>query len=82
MSNILRIYYPPHTISINGSKMTNTKVTEFRTYFKLAQVFCSCGGVYPYKENIERHYEDCPGAEGMKKIGYINDEGKEIYYDK
>ena len=75
-----KIFYLPHKIYINGSFMTNTKVEEFRTYFKLATCFCSCGGVYPYKENIERHYEDCFFNKGLRKIGYIDDNGKEVYF--
>ncbi len=75
-----RIYYKVKDVFINNSLMTNITDVKFTTIFYLTQCFCSCGGVYPYKENIERHYEDCPGTEGMVKIGYIDDNGKEVYF--
>lgn len=76
-----RIYYNVKDVFINSSLMTNITDVKFTTFFYLTQCFCSCGGVrIPSNLDYEYHNEDCPGAEGKRKIGYVDDNWNEIYF--
>lgn len=75
-----RIYYKVKDIFVNGSLITNITEVKFTTFFNLCQCYCSCSLYVDSNLIKEQHYEDCFCAKGLKKIGYIDNNGKEVYF--
>ena len=73
----------PFCFSINGVGISNTKLVDFSSTFKLEQVFCSCPIFLPKEEiGLEVLDSSCPCTEGKVFVRHLTEQELNHYKRK